>query len=84
MSVTSCRVEYATTRDFPFEVVNGALDRLDASLEEAAERLRARGVRETRVEYGTEARYPSQTWELEVPLPTSRFQSLCASATSAP
>nr|WP_281381599.1 hypothetical protein [Conexibacter arvalis] len=44
-------------------------------MEEAAERLRARGVRETRVEYGTEARYPSQTWELEVPLPTSRFQS---------
>lgn len=67
--------QFASTRAFPFETVAGVLDRLDATLDGVEQRLRDRGVREPRREYRTEARYPSQTWELEVPLPTRELRT---------
>ncbi|MER9236427.1 hydantoinase/oxoprolinase family protein [Mesorhizobium sp. M0622] len=65
---------YATTREFPFDDINRVLERLRDSLSLTARQLQQRGLEESRVEYRVEARYPSQTWELEVPLAVVRFK----------
>ena len=66
---------HANTQDFPIDDVNRVLARLDETLAGMAETLRSRGLSEIRTEYRMEARYPYQSWELEVPLPFSRFRS---------
>lgn len=66
---------HANTQDFPIDDVNRVLARLDETLAGMAETLRSRGLSEIRTEYRMEARYPFQSWELEVPLPFSRFRS---------
>jgi N-methylhydantoinase A len=67
--------QFATTREFPFDTVGDVLDRLDGALDDVERRLQERGVRDGRRTYSTEARYPSQTWELEVPLPAERIRT---------
>jgi N-methylhydantoinase A len=66
---------YASTRDFPYDEINELLSSLTEELAVIGSRLVQRGVGETRTELRVEARYPSQSWELEVPLPTDRFRS---------
>ena len=41
----------------------------------ASARAARRGARGSRIEYFVEARYPSQVWELDTPLPVKRFRS---------
>jgi N-methylhydantoinase A len=65
---------YARTENFPMEEVNKVLDDLEASLSAMAEMLRARGLDRIDIEYRMEARYPFQSWELDVPLPFKRFR----------
>lgn len=66
---------HANTQEFPIDDVNRVLARLDETLAGMAETLRSRGLSEIRTEYRMEARYPYQSWELEVPLPFSRFRT---------
>lgn len=66
---------YANTQDFPMDDVNGVLARLDETLAVMAETLHSRGLSEVRTEYWMEARYPFQSWELEVQLPFSRLKT---------
>lgn len=66
---------YANTHAFPMEEVNRVLEGLEQSLAGMAQTLRQRGLSDVRIEYQLEARYPFQAWELEVPLPFSRFKS---------
>ncbi|MDG4898388.1 hydantoinase/oxoprolinase family protein [Mesorhizobium sp. WSM4976] len=64
---------YANTQAFPIDEANEVLARLEQSLSGMVETLRQRGLDDVRIEYRLEARYPFQSWELEVPLPFSRF-----------
>ncbi len=52
--------------DFDFKGVNEALGGIGERLEIFAERLRARGIEKTEVQYFVEARYRFQVWELEI------------------
>jgi len=66
---------FTNTGDFRMNDVNRVLDGLDDSLAEMAATLKQRGLHDVRTEYWLEARYPSQTWELEVPVPVRRFET---------
>jgi N-methylhydantoinase A len=63
------------SENFDFENVNAALARIDANLDEFAERLRARGFEQIHKRYFVEARYRFQVWELEIPVVKSRFDT---------
>lgn len=63
-----------TTAHFDFDAVNAALADLDAQAAQFAGRLRERGLPDGAVEYGVEARYAYQVWDLELSVPTSRFR----------
>ncbi len=62
------------SEDFDFNGVNAALERIDASLDGFAERLRERGFEDIEKRYFVEARYRFQVWELEIPLARNRFE----------
>jgi N-methylhydantoinase A len=73
---------FTDTSRFDHEATNQALERLDALVGEFAATLAERGYPEYSVDYLTEARYASQVWELELPLPVSRFDENGASVIS--
>lgn len=63
---------FITTSDFDMDAANQTLDALNAQ----CEALRARSgdrVIDYSVLFKVEARYPSQVWEIELPLPVQRF-----------
>jgi N-methylhydantoinase A len=60
------------TSDFDFQAVNDALNSLDEQIDEFFARMKVAPASQVR-EYVAEARYPYQIWELDVPLPNSRF-----------
>src|SRR5262245_25675395 len=55
--------------------VNTALDEIDEELERFRKDLRGAERAQFRKEYFAEARYKSQVWELDTPLPVKRFRS---------
>ncbi|WP_417516571.1 hydantoinase/oxoprolinase family protein [Minwuia sp.] len=63
---------YTTTDRFDIEGVNAVLADLKKRCEEFA-RTAGEGALETTISFTAEARYPSQVWEIEVPLRTDRF-----------
>lgn len=64
-------VTHVTATDrFDARQVNRVLDELGARCRAFAERA---GGAAAEIEYRMEGRYPSQAWEIEVPLPRSRF-----------
>jgi len=66
---------FARTGDFPTEQVNEVLGGIDRSLSGMKEMLRQNGLDDIKIEYRVEARYPFQSWELDVPLPFDRFRT---------
>jgi N-methylhydantoinase A len=64
---------YTDTYRFDPADTNRALDQLDELVKEFSAGLTERGYAEYTVDYLTEARYASQVWELELPLPVERF-----------
>jgi N-methylhydantoinase A len=60
---------------FDLQGVNTALDQIDAELERFRWSLRGAGRASERKAYFAEARYKSQVWELDTPLPVERFRS---------
>ena len=61
--------------NFNYDGVNQALQSIDKELARFTKTLESRGLEEPSVEYFLEARYLFQVWELDVPIPTSRFRS---------
>jgi N-methylhydantoinase A len=55
--------------------VNRALDEIDDELERFRKNLQGAARAQVRKEYFAEARYKSQVWELDTPLPVKRFRS---------
>jgi N-methylhydantoinase A len=64
-----------TSASFDFEGVNRVLDDL-AELSRAFIDGPGKGAVESHIEFSAEMRYPSEVWELEVPLRTSRFETV--------
>jgi N-methylhydantoinase A len=60
---------------FDAQGVNTALDEIDEELERFRTHLRGAERAQYRKEYFAEARYKSQVWELDTPLPVKRFRS---------
>lgn len=60
---------------FDRDGVNAALDEIDVELERFRTRLRGSAGAAVRKEFVAEARYKSQVWELDTPLPVERFDS---------
>ncbi|HEV8712315.1 MAG TPA: hydantoinase/oxoprolinase family protein [Candidatus Binatia bacterium] len=63
----------SVTNDFAYDGVNATLRSLHAEIDELECELRARGVKNFRRDFFVEARYPTQVWELEVPLKKGQF-----------
>lgn len=61
------------TASFDFEAVNGALRQLEDQCIAFADHVGA-SVATTRVEFGLEANYPKQVWELQVPIEGRRIE----------
>lgn len=64
---------FATSDRFEYDRVNAVLDSLEARCRQFMDGP-GRGSLEQRVQLWAEARYPEQVWEIEVPLPCSRFR----------
>jgi len=64
---------YATSKDFDFAAVNKVLADLEAHCEAFRRQIGPDAVF-VGIDWSTEARYPDQAWEIEVPLRVSRFQ----------
>lgn len=62
------------TSNFNFEGVNTALQTIEAELDRFVAGLKGRAGGEVTKEFFVEARYLYQVWELEVPLPVTRFR----------
>ena len=60
---------------FDIDGVNAALDEIDAELERFRKNLHGAARAAVRKEFFAEARYKSQVWELDTPLPVKRFRS---------
>jgi N-methylhydantoinase A len=60
---------------FNFDGVNAALQRVDDELNRFLGTLAGKGLESHKIEYFVEARYQYQVWELDTPLPVSRFHS---------
>ena len=60
---------------FDLQGVNTALDQIDEELERFRKNLHGAERAQYRKEYFAEARYKSQVWELDTPLPVKRFRS---------
>lgn len=67
------RSAFADTGSFDFELVNETLAALDDRVDHFLAGLRERGYGEHETTRFAEARYASQVWELEVPVPAPRF-----------
>lgn len=65
---------FTTTDSFDLAGVNTVLGSLDKRCQEFAEAA-GDGALETTISFTAEARYPSQVWEIEVPLRNSSFNS---------
>jgi N-methylhydantoinase A len=61
--------------NFDRDGVNAALDEIDAELERFRGNLQGAARATVRKEFFAEARYKSQVWELDTPLPVKRFRS---------
>ncbi len=59
---------------FDFKGVNAALTQIDDELERFRKALPGGGSADYRKKYFVEARYQAQVWELDTPLPVTRFQ----------
>ena len=59
---------------FNYDGVNQALQSIDEELDRFIKTLESRGLAESSIEYFLEARYLFQVWELDVPIPISRFR----------
>ncbi|MSO69052.1 MAG: hydantoinase/oxoprolinase family protein [Alphaproteobacteria bacterium] len=62
------------TSNFDFDGVNDALQSIEAELDRFVDGLKGRAGGEVTKEFFVEARYLYQVWELEVPLPMTRFK----------
>jgi len=71
----------ATSADFDYGAVDAVLARLDEQVDAFAERMPDHLARSIVRDHSVEARYPSQVWELEVPLPGDRIADAAALAT---
>jgi N-methylhydantoinase A len=67
-------MRHTTSESFDFEGVNEVLDRLEARCR-AFQATAGPGVEFVAIDWSTEARYPDQAWEIDVPLRRSRFSS---------
>ena len=65
------RTVYASSGDFPYEEIAGAMGSIEGELTDFAKSLGDSVAGETRLDWFVEARYPHQAWTLEVPLPES-------------
>ncbi len=65
---------YAETRRLDLKAVNGALARVEARADAFLAGLDDVGPVLTSKDFLADARYPSQVWELDVPLPTGRLR----------
>ena len=63
----------AVTNAFAYDEVNEGLQSVHAEMDTLESELRARGLKHFKRDFFVEARYPSQVWELEVPLAKDRF-----------
>ncbi len=72
MTFEFARTELMLTRAFDADRAEAAIDALELEAEDFFARAGA-SVREKRIEYAFEGRYPSQVWEIEVPLARTRF-----------
>jgi N-methylhydantoinase A len=74
--VTERTISSVTVSDrFNFDAVNGALLKIDEDLRLFAKGLEGEGREKFKIEFFVEARYQSQVWELDVPLPVERFNN---------
>lgn len=64
---------FAKSDAFEYERVNAVLESLEARCREFIDGA-GRGSLEQSVQLWAEARYPEQVWEIEVPLPSTRFK----------
>ncbi len=62
-----------TSRQFDYDSVNAALDGIDNELNRFVKTLEGRMDARAEIDYSMEARYLTQVWELDVPLPVTRF-----------
>jgi len=60
---------------FDIEGVSAALEEIDAELERFRKELHGAARASVKKEFFAEARYKSQVWELDTPLPVKRFRS---------
>jgi N-methylhydantoinase A len=67
------RLLFVTSARFDYAAVNRVLDELDVQCR-AFINGPGSGALQATVEYAVEARYPHQIWEIEVPLPSPRFE----------
>jgi N-methylhydantoinase A len=63
----------AVTNAFAYDAVNEGLQSLHSEMDGLESELRASGLTQFTRDFFVEARYPSQVWELEVPLVKDRF-----------
>jgi N-methylhydantoinase A len=63
------------SRRFNFDGVNAALQKVDSELQRFLGTLARKGLETHKIEYFVEARYQYQVWELDTPLPVSRFRT---------
>jgi N-methylhydantoinase A len=68
----STRTFFTTSQSFDFDGVNRVLADLEAQCQAFIDGP-GRGSLAQTIEFFAEARYPDQVWEIEVPLPASRF-----------
>ncbi len=76
-------VFYTRSGEFDCEGVNRILEHLEVECRAFAARTGANDS-EIAIDWSTEARYPDQAWEIEVPLRRSRFGSTADIPTSSP
>lgn len=60
---------------FDLDGVNGALSEIDAALDQFRRKIHGAAGATVRKEFLVEARYKSQVWELDTPLPVKRFHT---------
>ncbi|MGE0824877.1 MAG: hydantoinase/oxoprolinase family protein [Candidatus Binatia bacterium] len=74
--VAECSTSRLTiTNAFDYDQVNAALQSLQYEMDTLEAELRAWGVMRCQRDFFVEARYPTQVWELEVPLAKGSFDS---------
>lgn len=66
---------YAQSGDFDLTAVNDMLSDIDDRIAGFEAELRTRGISDFRREYFVETRYAGQQFEVEIPLPVSRFEN---------